>query len=139
MQLSIDFYSIISRMSEEPLCDETIPPHPPVTRSTSKSSIRWTMAAGRALNISQPAERDDRTDEGPPSDEFTRQNKTIDGSDRFTNFNKRRSSQKLLEDISNSMLLKTELKVSRSNNNVIYIIYLQRNLTNGIQNLAFNF
>ena len=97
------------------------------------------MAAGRALNISQPAERDDRTDEGPPSDEFTRQNKTIDGSDRFTNFNKRRSSQKLLEDISNSMLLKTELKVSRSNNNVIYIIYLQRNLTNGIQNLAFNF
>ena len=68
------------------------PSHPSVARTISKNSIRWSMAAGQALNMSQPPERDGVTDKEIP-----------DGSDRFSSFNKRRSSQKLLEDINQSI------------------------------------
>ncbi len=92
-------------MSEESLFynEATTPTHPPVARSASKNSIRWSMAAGRALNMSQSSERDDSTEEGTPEEVVTRQNRTPEGSDRFSSFNKRRSSQKLLEDINQSL------------------------------------
>lgn len=85
--------------------EETPPLRQPVFRTTSKTSELWSSAAVRALNMSQSTDDgDDATDEVTTSDQvIAMQIKTLEGADRMKSVCRRRSSQKLLEDIHQSM------------------------------------
>lgn len=77
---------------------------PPLVSRKDKKSGRWSLAAERALSIKDNSieEIDETTNEVTPEDAIARQNK-IQRTDRSTTILRRRSSQKLLEDINQSI------------------------------------
>lgn len=79
---------------------------PPLVSRKDKKSGRWSLAAERALSIKDNSieEVDETTNEVTPEDAIARQNKGIQRTDRSTTtILRRRSSQKLLEDINQSI------------------------------------
>jgi hypothetical protein len=75
---------------------------PPLVSRKDKKSGRWSLAAERALSLKDNSieEVDETTNEVTPEDAIARQ---IQRTDRSTTILRRRSSQKLLEDINQSI------------------------------------
>lgn len=79
---------------------------PSVSRKDSKSG-RWTVAAERALSMKENSieevEVEETTNQVTLENTIARQNKGIESTNRSTTILRRRSSQKLLEDINQSI------------------------------------
>jgi hypothetical protein len=86
-------------MSAEQSDGSDIASTPPLVSRKDKKSARWSLAAERALSIKDNSieEVDETTNEVTPEDAIARR------TDRSTTILRRRSSQKLLEDINQSI------------------------------------
>lgn len=85
--------------------EETPPIHLPLNRTASKTFERWSLAATRALSISQSTEEGDDVIKEVMPETIPCQRKVLAGTGRMDRVCRRRLSQKLLEDVNLSMKL----------------------------------
>jgi hypothetical protein len=93
-------------MSEEQSLNssDTAAAAPPFISRKDSKSVRWSVAAERALSMKENSiEEVEATNQATLEDAVVRQNTGIESTNRSTTILRRRSSQKLLEDINQSI------------------------------------
>ena len=91
-------------MSEEQSLNSSDAAAPPFISRTDSKSVRWSVIAERALSMKENSiEEVEATNQVTLEDAIVRQNTGIVSTNRSTTILRRRSSQKLLEDINQSI------------------------------------
>lgn len=93
-------------MSEEQSLNssDTAAAAPPLISRKDSKNVRWSVAAERALSMKENSiEEVEATNQVTLEDANVRQNTGIESTNRSTTILRRRSSQKLLEDINQSI------------------------------------